>query len=255
MKTPGFDPQRPNPARMYDYYLGGKDHFACDREAAERILELAPETRDLVRENRGFLGRAVEFLVDAGVRQFLDVGAGIPAQDSVHEIVARTAPESRVVYVDSDPVACAHAQALIDGDVLVLEADMRDPARIIAEAAKVLDFTRPVGLILAAVLHFIPDDAEAKAIMTGFREAIVPGSWLILSHGTAGGISAQTAKEGTLVYQKSSNPTRLRSREEISGFFEGFEQVEPGLVNVASWRCIQTARAGAHMLGAVARRA
>jgi hypothetical protein len=250
-----IDPSRPNPARMYDYYLDGKDNYAADREAAERILQIAPETVALARENRAFLRRALEVLLDEGVRQFLDLGTGIPTQGNVPEIVAAAGPDVPVVCVDNDPVACAHARALAAGRVHVLEADMRKPQAILSEAERIIDFSRPVGLVMAAVLHFVPDDGEAEATVSGFREALAPGSMLVLSHATQVGLPADIARAGTEIYRRSSSPTRLRSPEEIARFFDGFELLEPGLVNAAHWRPDAPVgdRPGARVYGGVGR--
>jgi hypothetical protein len=232
----GVDPSRPNPARMYDYYLGGKDNFEADRAAAEQILKMAPETVHLARENRAFLGRALTLLLDEGIGQFLDIGTGIPAGGNVPDIVTAARPDVRVICVDNDPVACVHARALTHGRVRVLEADMREPAPILAAMKEEFDLSRPVGLIMASVLHFIPDDALARATVAAFRDALPPGSALVLTHGTTVGLSAETEKESTQIYRKSSAAARLRSPEEIAVLFDGFELVEPGLVNAAEWR-------------------
>lgn len=241
---------------MYDYYLGGKDHFAVDREAAEQILQIAPETADLVKANRAFLRRAVGFLVESGIRQYLDLGTGIPTRGNVNEIVLEAIPDAALVYVDNDPVVCAHARALTQGSVRVHEADLRDPETVLAAARETLNFDEPVGMILAAVLHFVVDDREAEQIMATYRDALAPGSFLVLSHGTQEGLDEEVERAGTEVYRRSSSPSRLRSTAQVTRLFDGFELVEPGVVNVVQWRpdIRPVVRPGAHMLGGVARR-
>ena len=234
------DPTTPNTARMYDYYLGGKDNFAADREAAEQVRAVVPEIVPLSRANRAFLGRAVEFLAKAGIRQFIDIGTGLPTQRSVHEIARETAPEAVIVYVDADPVVCAHARALVAGlpGTAVVQADMRRPADILGSEAvrDLIDLTQPVAVLFVSVLHFITGDREAASIVAQFRDAMAPGSYVVISHVSQGELGAQAQETGLAVYAKSSAPARLRRHEEITRLFDGFELVSPGLVDVALWR-------------------
>ncbi|WP_263101844.1 SAM-dependent methyltransferase [Kitasatospora sp. DSM 101779] len=232
----------PHPARMYDYYLGGKDHFAADREAAEKIIALMPDARLGARINREFLGRAVEFAVGSGVRQFLDIGTGIPAMGSTSEVAHRFAPDARVVYVDNDPIVLSHARALLAhhpaGHTTVLHADLRDPAAILADPGlqQALDLSRPVALMLVAVLHFVRDEEGAAEAVALLRDALAPGSLLILSHGTQDLMAPQTAAETTRIYSGASSPLVLRARAEVEKFFGDFELVDPGLVQLPLWR-------------------
>jgi hypothetical protein len=243
---PGFAPSeidtgRPHPARMYDYYLGGKDNYLVDRQAAGQVLAVAPEVADMARENRAFLGRAVRFLVgEAGIRQILDIGTGIPAAGNVHEIAQRAAAGTRVVYVDNDPIVHVHASALLTGTGAtgIVLADLRDPAAILAhpQVREMIDFSQPVALLLIAILHFITDSEDPAGIVAAFRDALPAGSYLALSHGTADLHSKAAASAAAAVYDRASAPLVLRPRTRIGAFFDGFEQVEPGLVQVPLWR-------------------
>ncbi|MCK2221786.1 SAM-dependent methyltransferase [Actinomadura sp. ATCC 31491] len=234
----GFDPNTPNVARLYDYYLGGKDHFPADREAAERILKVAPEVRAAARANRAFLGRAVRHLAEAGIRQFLDVGTGLPTQESVHQVAAKVAPGSQVVYVDVDPVVLVHARALLSGQpgTAVVQGDLRKPAEILGhpEVLGAIDFSRPVGVLLVAIMHFVAESDRPKEILATLREAMAPGSYLVLSHGTSDA-RPEAANRGTEVYRRANAPLTLRSRKRILELFEGFELEDPGLVWLPEW--------------------
>src|ERR1700733_2193287 len=186
-----IDTSKPHAARIYDYLLGGKDHFAVDRETAEKGIKLIPTGRTAARENRSFLGRAVRYLVaEAGIRQFLDIGAGLPSANNVHEVAQAVTPSCRVVYVDNDPLVLAHARALLtsspEGKTAYIHADLRDPEKILADPATVatLDFTKPVALMLVAILHFIPDSDEPRRIVATLLDALPPGSYLVASHAT-----------------------------------------------------------------------
>jgi SAM-dependent methyltransferase len=241
----GIDPTVPSVARMYDYYLGGKDHFAADREAAEQIMRLARESGTDVREvalaNRGFLIRAVRHLAGAGVRQFLDIGAGLPTQDNVHQVVQRVAPGSKVVYVDNDPIVLTHAQALLadNPDTFAVQGDLHRPADIVKAAAAHLDFGRPVAIVVAAVLHFFHDDGEVAAIAATLRDALVPGGYLVLSHGYVepGEGDPHRLDEARGVYRRSaSGAVAWRDRETVRGYFDGLELLEPGVVPAQEWR-------------------
>ncbi|GAA3826427.1 SAM-dependent methyltransferase [Sphaerisporangium flaviroseum] len=237
----GVDPFTPSVARIYDYYLGGKDNFAADREAAEKIIEILPNVRDVARENREFLIRTVTYLSEQGIRQFLDVGAGLPTQRNVHQVAQELAPESRVVYVDNDPIVLTHAHALLaqNDRVVALRADMRDPQALIdhPEVREHLDFTQPVAILLLGVLHFIPDDAEAMKIVSTFRSALKPGGHLVISHGSIGPLSEDQDREGQEVFSRTSAPgVTSRTPEQVVTFFEGLELADPGVVPLQDWR-------------------
>ncbi len=239
----GFDPNTPNVARLYDYFLGGKDHLPVDREAAEKILAVAPELRAAARANRAFLGRAVRFLARSGIRQFLDIGTGLPTQGAVHEVANEVLGSSRVAYVDVDPVVMVHARALLDSDqdTRAVEGDLRTPQEILKnpEVAEIIDFSKPVGILLVAIMHFIDEADDPAQIMRTLHEAMAPGSYLVLSHGTSDARAAAVSK-GTEVYQNSTSRLFLRDRRRIEALFEGFELVEPGLVWLPEWRPDET---------------
>ncbi|MFI6923222.1 SAM-dependent methyltransferase [Nonomuraea spiralis] len=229
-----FDPHTPNLARMYDYMLGGKDNFAVDRLAIEQLAELVPEAVPLARANRAFLQRAVRYVSAAGVTQFLDLGSGLPTQGSVHEV----APEARVVYVDNDPVVAAHARALLAGSgrAAFLEADLLDHGEVLAHAGRFLDLSRPVAIVLVSILHFLPDAAGPQDAVAALREAVAPGSHLVISHATSmARLSDEEETRG--VYRGSSRSGGAdRSPAEIRGFFGGFVLDPPGLVQAVDWR-------------------
>ncbi|MFD8528420.1 SAM-dependent methyltransferase [Streptosporangium canum] len=236
----GVDPNVPNVARMYDYYLDGKDNFAADRAAAEQILKLFPETRDSARENRAFLSRAVRHLVESGVRQIVDLGSGLPTQGNTHEVAHGVAPDTRVIYVDYDPVVCAHGRALLaDGEnITIVQADARDPEKLLASLREHVDFDRPVAFLMLAILHFIPDEnsdgAGAYEIVQRLYEASAPGSYLVLSH--AIDAKPDTTPEALEIYNRATAALSLRTHAEITRFFDGYELVEPGLVFPKDWR-------------------
>ncbi|WP_043618929.1 SAM-dependent methyltransferase [Nonomuraea candida] len=239
--VPGVDPTVPSVARMYDYYLGGKDHFPADREAAEKIIAIVPEVRETARDNRAFIGKAVRVMAERGVRQFLDIGAGLPTQENVHQVAQRIVPDARVVYVDNDPIVLTHARALLadsPGTVAVW-GDITDPAAILAdpEVAGHLDFGRPVGLLMSAVLHFVPGDQQADDIVKTLRAPLVPGSHLLISHFFTPDADDPKVKAGQQVY-KGTRPGALaaRSLRQIGAYFDGLTLLEPGLVPVKSWR-------------------
>jgi S-adenosyl methyltransferase len=237
-----FDISVAHQARMYDYLLGGKDNYAADREAAEAGLKIWPDLAFTARANRAFLGRAIRYLAaDAGIRQFLDIGTGIPTAGNTHEIAQAIAPESRVVYVDYDPVVLAHARALLTstqaGATEYIDADLRDTPAILAQAQQLLDFTRPVAVTLLAILHAIPDADDPHAIVATIMDAVPPGSYLALSHAGLNLLDLETQEgmEG-IANRKSQQQYTLRSREQVERFFEGMDLVEPGLVRVEEWR-------------------
>ncbi|WP_327010894.1 SAM-dependent methyltransferase [Dactylosporangium sp. NBC_01737] len=229
------DSSVPNVARMYDYYLGGYHNFAVDREAAEKILAIFPDTPAAARTNRRFLQRAVRHLADAGVRQFLDIGTGLPTQGNVHEITG-----GKVVYVDNDPVAVAQARSLVDGldRVSVACADLRDPEALLAnpDVAGHLDFTEPVAVLMVSILHFVPDEAHPGDLIAQLRDATAPGSHLVVSHLTLDGVPAAPAAAGQQVYRQSSAPIVPRTKAGIAALFDGYDLLEPGLVWLGDWR-------------------
>ncbi|MEU9039397.1 SAM-dependent methyltransferase [Streptomyces sp. NPDC048352] len=238
---PGIDISVPSVSRIYDYYLGGSHNFEVDRQAARRAMEFMPGLPKIMQANRAFMRRAVRHAVAEGVTQFLDIGSGIPTFGNVHEIARAASPEARVVYVDHDPVAVAHSRAVLAGDDLsaVVSADLRKPRDILdsPEADRLLDLDRPVALLLVAVLHFLEDSDEPYAAVAELRDALAPGSLLILTHASYEGIplTEEVAGGAVGVYRDIRNPLVMRTREQISGFFEGFELVEPGLVFMPDW--------------------
>ena len=230
-------------ARIYDYMIGGTTHFAADREASHAAAALVPGGHDAVSAglvaNRAFLGRAVRHLAgDAGIRQYLDIGTGIPTGDNVHEVAQRVAPESRIVYVDYDPIVLAHSHQLLtstdEGQTIYLQADLSDPRTILDEAAGSLDLTRPIALVLVAILHFFPDDQNPYGIVTELLEALAPGSYMVLSH------LASDIYDLAAPYERLNQATQetfvLRSHSEVSRFFHGLKMVDPGVVLVDRWR-------------------
>ncbi|MFC4588471.1 SAM-dependent methyltransferase [Sphaerisporangium corydalis] len=234
-----FDPSTPNAARMYDYFLGGKDNLPVDRAAAEQVLKLVPEIPVGIRENRAFLCRAVRFLAEQGVRQFLDIGAGLPTQRNVHQVAAEYAPGSRTVYVDNDPQVLTHARALLQDSpqVLVAEGDLRRPEEILHdhEVRAHLDFDRPIAVLLLAIVHFIPDAEDPRGIVARLRDGLAPGSHLALSH-VAVDERPQAAPAVERVYNRASAQFVARMSGEIAPFFDGLDLAEPGMVNLHEWR-------------------
>jgi hypothetical protein len=227
-------------ARMYDYYLGGKNNFAADRAAAELALTAFPDLRTGPRQNRGFLARATGYLAGQGIRQFLDIGAGLPTSPNLHEVAQEIAPESRVVYVDNDPIVLVHARALLtsapEGATAYIDADLRDPLRILSDSAltATLDLTRPVALSLVAILHFVPDEDDARGIVATLVDALPSGSYLTLTHITA---DAEPEVEKVIeTYRARGIPGQARGREEVERFFPGLELVDPGVQMVHRWR-------------------
>jgi len=236
-----FDTGIPHIARVYNYWLGGKDNYAADRELAEKFIQADPRAVDGVRSNRAFLGRAVEYLVtDAGMRQFLDVGTGIPTADNTHEVAQRYAPDSRIVYVDNDPIVLAHARALLTSDPAgatdYIDADARDTGTILEQAARTLDFSRPVGVILVGLLHCIPDADDPKGLVTNLMNAVPPGSYLTISHPASDIHAEEMAKGGAMMNRSLAAPVTFRPREFVLSLFDGYELVEPGVVSTTQWR-------------------
>jgi S-adenosyl methyltransferase len=233
------DIERPSAARMYDYYLGGSHNLAADRAMAGETMKVWPDLRFVARANRAFLRRAVTFLAEAGVEQFLDLGSGIPTSGNVHEVARAVRPSARTVYVDVDPVAVAHSTALLAGaaDTAVLHADMRDPQAVLGDAivTGLLDFGRPIAVLMFSVLPFVIDDDHPAQIIADYRDATVPGSYLAISHGTSDYRLPQT-QAAAEVYARAGYQTTARSREQILALMDGYELVEPGLVDLIAWR-------------------
>ncbi|MGH3391162.1 MAG: SAM-dependent methyltransferase [Actinomadura sp.] len=257
----GIDVTVPSVARMYDYGLGGKDNFAADRELADQILARVPDGRNVAQANRRFLGRAVEFLTGAGIRQFLDLGAGLPSQNNVHEVAQRGCPDARVVYVDNDPVVRNHANAILatdDSTVVVLE-DIRNPERILAhpDVRGLLDFSEPIAVMCLAVLHFVTDDEDPWGLVSTLTGALAPGSYLGLSHAARDRRPADVVADMQEKYQSASASLSVRSGADITRFFDGLDLVEPGLVATTDWRSdeLERVRPGGHgMLAGVGRK-
>jgi hypothetical protein len=230
----------PSAARMYDYYLGGHHNLAIDREAAERAIAIYPGFPLIMQVNRAFLRRAVQFLVAEGIDRFLDIGSGIPTVGNIHLIAQQLNPEARVVYVDVDPVAVAQSAALLQENraAVIIHADVREPEAILdhPDVRDLLAPGRPVGLILAFVLHFVVDDEQAMAVVATLRDALPPGSCVVISHGTAEQMPQDILERLVRLYKNTSQPVRIRSRTEIERFFGGLELVDPGLVYVPMWR-------------------
>ena len=238
---PDIDIRRPNMARMYDYALGGKDNFASDREAVQNLFKLAPENAYVPRANRQFLGKAVRFAAEQGIGQFLDLGAGLPSQNSTHEVARRVQPDARVVYVDSDPVVLAHARALLAGNdpgLTVIGEDIRSTGQVLGDpqTRRLIDFSQPAAVLFVAVLHGIPDADDPAGIVAQYVRRLAPGSYVILSHLTREGHPADIVAKKEEVWAKSATPMAYRSRDEILRFFEGLDLVEPGLTTVTRWR-------------------
>jgi hypothetical protein len=228
-------------ARVYDYWLGGKDNFAADRQAAEIMMRETPHVVEGVRGNRAFLARAVRYLAgECGIRQFLDIGTGLPAANNTHEVAQTVAPDSRVVYVDNDLIVLAHARALLtgaaEGATDYLNADLRNPEQILRDAAATLDLTRPVAIMLVAVLHCIPAEDDPAGIVRRLVNAVPPGSYLVLSH-PANDIDVDGARRGLQqINQVMPNRLTFRTQSQVAGFFDRLELVAPGLVRVPDWR-------------------
>ena len=237
-----FDPTVPNVARIYDHLLGGKDNFAADRLAAAKLLEAVPGAAVAARENRAFLARAVRYLAEeAGVCQFLDIGAGLPAAGSVHEIAQADDPRQvRVVYADYDRVVVRHAETLLGNSLTAaaVRADLREPWDLLARPTvrSLINLAEPVAILLVAVLHFISDDANPWALVNCYKDMMAPGSYLVISHVTADHLSSDAALQARAAYTGASAPGVPRSQEQIARFFGGLEMVSPGLVNVSEWR-------------------
>ncbi|TDC78992.1 hypothetical protein E1193_19845 [Micromonospora sp. KC606] len=235
-----IDIERPSVARMYDYYLGGSHNFAVDRAAARAMVEAVPDAPLMAQANRAFMRRAVQYLTDQGVRQFLDIGSGIPTVGNVHEVAFRAAPDARVVYIDVDPVAVAHSREILADDdrATVIQEDLRHPDRILAhpDVRGLLDFSQPVAVLVVAVLHFVSDGDRPADLLRTLRQALAPGSYLVLSQASDEGRDEAQRVEAEEVYRRTDNPLSVRGRAELAAFFDGFELVEPGVVWVPQWR-------------------
>jgi S-adenosyl methyltransferase len=240
---PEIDTSRPHSARMYDYFIGGKNHFAADRETAAEVLAKSPYVRIAARENRAFLGRAIRYLTaEAGIRQFLDIGTGLPTTNNVHEVAQAVAPSSRVVYVDNDPLVLSHARALLtsstEGRTAYIHADLRSPEAILASPVvrEVLDFSQPIALMLVAILHFFPDNYAPAAVLATLIDALPPGSYVAASHLTTEHDPAATSA-GQAAMQGAGIAMQKRDADEFASLvFSGLELVPPGVVLVSEWR-------------------
>lgn len=235
----GVDIDKPSPARMYDYYLGGSHNFAADRALAEETIQVWPDIRYLARANRAFLRRAVTTLADAGVEQFLDLGAGIPTVGSVHEVAQAANPRARTVYVDADLVAATHSTRLLadEPNTAVVLADLRDSDAVLRDPAltRLLDLSEPVAVLMLSVLPFVPDQDDPAAIVAQYRDATAPGSYLVISHGTDD-YRPEAVHRAVDIYQRSSRSVTVRSRAEVTALLTGYDLLEPGVVDMIHWR-------------------
>lgn len=224
-------------ARIYDYFLGGRDNYEVDRIAAEALVAALPNVCDGARATRGFVLRAARFMAEQGVTQFLDVGCGIPTEPNVHEVIRQVHPDARVAYVDNDPIVIARGQAMRDEPgVITAAGDLREPAAIFndPEVTGLLDLSKPIGVLTVAVWHFVPED-DATSYQTQLRNALAPGSFLALSHACTEQLSAAEIKAGEALYRQTTNPVRARTRAQITALLDGFDLVEPGLVSLHKW--------------------
>jgi hypothetical protein len=260
-ESPTFDTSVAHIARVYDYWLGGKDNYAADRAAGDAALQAYPDLVSSVRANRAFLARVVRYLAgEAGIRQFLDIGTGIPTANNTHEVAQSLAPESRVVYVDNDPVVLSHARALLTSDPAgatdYIDADLRDTEQILAHAAQTLDFTRPVAVMLMAILHLIGDEDDPSGIVARLLEAVPPGSYLAISHVAADIEPEKMAEMRERLNRMVSQKGTYRTRAEVTSFFDGLELVAPGMVRIQEWRPVaeDEAKSPAAMWGGVGRK-
>lgn len=261
---PSVDVSAPNPARIYDYLLGGAHNFAADRTAADAAMAIGQISQEPARANRAFLRRVIRYMIESGVDQFLDLGSGIPTAGNVHEIAQQANPEARVVYVDSEPVAVSHARHLLTGNpnAAIVEADMRDPDAVLGhpDSVRLLDFSRPVGIVMTSVLQYIPDADRPADIIAAYRGAAAAGGFLALSHYTTDGYTVRKrrlARRGKSAYEESTGTSVVpRSRTELAGLLAGLDLIEPGIVWLAQWHPDSSSSAGtteSEMYGAVAR--
>jgi len=238
---PGTDTSKANTARVYDWWLGGTHNFRADQDAARALIAVEPNMRAMARANRAFLGRAVQFLAgEAGIRQFLDIGSGIPTERNVHQVAHEAAPGSRVLYADNDDVVVGHSKLMLDGnpDASVIQADLRDPASILdnPETRRLIDFTQPVGVVLLSVLHLVPDSDHPYEALAALRAELAPGSYLVIGHGCRDSRPELAAAVQAVYTSRVAASGALRDREQIARFFDGFTLVEPGLVWLPEWR-------------------
>ncbi|WP_285742171.1 SAM-dependent methyltransferase [Lentzea sp. NBRC 105346] len=235
---PEIDVDRPSAARVYDVHLGGSHNFQVDRDAAAQITAAMPELPDILRANRSFLRRAVRYLVGQGVTQFLDLGSGIPTVGNVHEIAWQIDPDCRIVYVDIDPIAVAHSNAILQGafNANAVLGDLRDPDRILADVKDLLDFSRPIAVLMVAVLHFIPDSDDPKGVIRRYLDAVPEGSYLAISHASLDGSAPERAEAATERFRNRVTDFSMRTRAEITALFDDVELVDPGVVYLTEWR-------------------
>ncbi|MGH3422317.1 MAG: SAM-dependent methyltransferase [Streptosporangiaceae bacterium] len=260
-EVPKINTNVPHPARVYDYFLGGKDNFEADRVAAEAAIKTFPRTAESARAARAFLRRVVRFLVaEAGIRQFLDIGSGLPSGENVHQVAQSAAPEARIVYVDNDPIVLLHAQTLLagspEGAVCFLDADLRDPANILGEAAKTLDFGEPMAVLLLGILHSVGDQYDPRGIVHRLVQGVPGGSYLAIGHLTSDIYPEMTEFARALNERQLDEPLVLRDHAQVTSFFEGLELLEPGVVELSKWRPRSEAEAAAAaaLWGGVARK-
>jgi hypothetical protein len=231
---------RPNAARMYDYMLGGFHNFEADRMACEKVLEIYPDSRPVTHAHRALLRRVVRFLSDQGIDQFLDIGSGIPTVGNVHEMAQKANPDAHVVYVDIDPVAVAHSKAILKGNpnAAAIRADAGQPEKILnhPKVKSTLDFSRPMGVLFLGVLHFLAEDEDAHHAVRTIRDAVAPGSYIAISHGTHDDAPPHVVEQITALYSDSVSSNKVRPRAQTLQFFEGLELIEPGLVHCPAWR-------------------
>lgn len=234
-----IDTSRPHPARMYDYYLSGKDYYRVDAEAAERVISLVPGIKDVARVNRRFMHRAVRLLAKQGIRQFLDIGTGIPTEPNLHQVVQDVEPSARVMYVDNDPIVLRHAEALLrstpEGVTKYAQADVREPDKIITAAREILDFDQPIALSMVALLHFVSDEHDPYGLVNTLLAPLPAGSYVILTHVT-GDFDPKGWSKAVDIYRQSGVPAQVRSQEEFGRFFDGLALIEPGVQVATRWR-------------------
>jgi hypothetical protein len=247
-ERPDIDLTRPSAARVYDYYLGGAHNFAVDREMAEQAISMWPELPLIMQANRAFLRRAVQFCVRQGVTQFLDLGSGIPTVGNVHEVAREADPRSCVVYVDSDPIAVTYSRTILGDDprTAVVQEDLRHPEDVLRspEVTGLLDFDRPIAVMMVAVLHFVRDDPSE--IVAAYRDAVPSGSYLVVSHATRDGQEDLADEHSDLYRRRTTTPMTMRSKAEVEALFEGFELVEPGVAHLSLWRPASSEDVDAH---------
>jgi hypothetical protein len=241
----GVDPARPSPARLYDYYLGGSCNYEVDRQAAEQIRAVMPELADAAWANRGFHGRAAKWMARQGIRQFIDIGSGLPTQNNTHQALRQVTPDARVVYVDVDPIVAAYAAGLLagDGSTALIIADLRDPDQVLGapELRRLIDFSEPAGVLMTSVLHFVADGSDPWGLVTRYMNAVAPGSFLALSHVTFDRLPPRVTKAGQEVYARASSDIHARTAAQFTRFFAGLELVgpqpgaEPGITYAGLW--------------------